>query len=706
MRRHSQGLATRSVLLALVAATGCSDPAPPAGSPEKIALIVAISNYPEEATGQWHDLPGAVNDAVLVRDLLEERFGFPPDQIKLLRNRDATHENIVTTFREWLIERATERTEVVFWYAGHGSRVPDESGTQFEVDGMDSTLVAWDSRIDGRRGEYDISDDEIASLLKALTAKTGRVTMITDACNSAGLSRGGDDRLRVRALPIGVSPHDPALIEPFWPADVPWVEDTQSGASGERYVHVSACSEREQAFEIEVETSSGMATHGALSWFLCDALRRAHPGDSYLKVTRETEAWIRSVRPSQSVHCAGNVDRALFSERFASRPPGYFTLYTAEGRASVEVEAGSLHGLQRGSRMTVADASGADLGSIEIQSVGGARSIGTWKGAPPANVRKIAMYASETDRSRERPPLPLHIEDPDLAALLGAELGEAIRLTGSEVQAYRLSVRPAGTPGDQPARIELIDPDGVDLGKAEDPETGWLSRLRQRIDIERRYQAILALPNTPGNLPLLARFVRPDDADLSDGGLSVRGQRIRWPFETAFRAGVERTRGGLLGSAETNQFIAILPEVPVDDERQALARIDVTNPHDQRVYLSVLSLSEDRKPNVIHPFRKEDRDWWLPAGATVPIYVLLDADARYTPDRPMRDRYLIISTLVKADFSTTIEQASMRGTASDLPPVLEDAFCRDLSRGTRKVESGDSGDYGVTLIEMLVSRPR
>jgi hypothetical protein len=89
--------------------------------------------------------------------------------VLVLRDEEATHERVVRAFDEWLIRRAGPDTEVVFWYSGHGSRVPDASSSPAsETDGLDSTLVLYDSRAVDPQGAYDLSDDALYSLLAAL----------------------------------------------------------------------------------------------------------------------------------------------------------------------------------------------------------------------------------------------------------------------------------------------------------------------------------------------------------------------------------------------------------------------------------------------------------------------------------------------------------------------------------------------------------
>jgi hypothetical protein len=148
-----------------------------------------------------------------VRRLLIDRFGFAADEIRVLFDKRATHEAIVTTFHDWLIERAGPRTEVLVWYSGHGSRCPDaHPELNLEPHGLDSTLVAYDSRASGHTGGFDVTDDEVDSLLLALCAKRSRVT-----ARATPATRGVPVRGEALATRPTSRRRSTGEVEPFWP---------------------------------------------------------------------------------------------------------------------------------------------------------------------------------------------------------------------------------------------------------------------------------------------------------------------------------------------------------------------------------------------------------------------------------------------------------------------------------------------------------
>ncbi|MCA8971699.1 MAG: caspase family protein, partial [Planctomycetes bacterium] len=76
------------------------DPGFPKGAAAKVALLVGIDDYQAGGEGAtFHDLQGCVRDVQRFRStLLSPRFGFKPEDIVVLTNEQATHENIVRAF--------------------------------------------------------------------------------------------------------------------------------------------------------------------------------------------------------------------------------------------------------------------------------------------------------------------------------------------------------------------------------------------------------------------------------------------------------------------------------------------------------------------------------------------------------------------------------------------------------------------------------
>jgi metacaspase-1 len=158
------------------------------------ALVIGINEYPTirvNGVGGARNLRGATNDAKNVKEALTKHFEVKPDEIKLLADREATREAILANFRKWLIEDTERGDRVVFYYAGHGAQVEDDSGDEGD-DKFDEVLVPSDT--DGELEGPDaglsgfITDDEIGKLIDELPGR--EVVMIVDACHSGTITRG------------------------------------------------------------------------------------------------------------------------------------------------------------------------------------------------------------------------------------------------------------------------------------------------------------------------------------------------------------------------------------------------------------------------------------------------------------------------------------------------------------------------------------
>lgn len=670
-------------------------------TPEKVALIVAVSDYPDGSA--WEDLPGARNDLGLVKDLLTERFGFEEEDILTLRDEEATHENIVRAYYEWLIERSGPDTQAVFWYSGHGSRVPDLSGEKgVERDFMDSTLIAYDSRIDGREGSFDVSDDELASLLLALTAKTSWATIVTDSCHSGGVMRGQRDP-RIRSIPAGKVEFDFDLVEPFWPKDVEFLDDDGIRADPERYVHISACGSDQSAFEWYAVKGDDETANGALTLFLDMRLRRTEPGQTYRQVVDTVGRWVSTRLPAQSVQREGAIDRAFLGSRFEPRPRGFEAF--ASGRNRIRLKAGRLHGLRRGSRLEVLDVEGNALGGAEVVSVQDVSCHALWKGPPPAGATDIAMLAIETRRPSDRRRLAVRLSHPLLAARLG-ERGDVRWVQSDASDAYTLEVLPVDAKADDEAKVILRAPDGTHIWPGESgkvPRSGWIDWVAEAIgeplDKERRYQEVIALAEIEGGLRLDAGFVSLESDDLIGKG---DGRNLhKWSVEVA-NAEVRAYRDPRGEEHTSSDFVA---EIDRDVEGMPLARLDVTNSTGHEVFVSVLSVTEAREITVLFPDEGEE-EIVLGSGETIPVYTILGINDQLDLGRPMRDRYIVVATREPANLHALNQESTLRNEQLPIgvPAMIESAFTRRTMRGgLMRVDEEIGATFGITTVDLLVS---
>ncbi len=166
-------------------------------TPRKLALLVGINNYPDEVGA----LRGCLTDVEMQYELLVHRFGFHPDDIKIisdplngiLRDRimaTPTRENILGAFEDHLIGQAKAGDVVVFHYSGHGSTVKENNGIP-EFNNKNGTLVPIDGRSNLPSSSNQVNDIMGKTLfLLTYALKTDNVSLILDSCHSQGGIRG------------------------------------------------------------------------------------------------------------------------------------------------------------------------------------------------------------------------------------------------------------------------------------------------------------------------------------------------------------------------------------------------------------------------------------------------------------------------------------------------------------------------------------
>lgn len=155
------------------------------------ALLVGINDYPNEADR----LEGCLNDVFLMSSVLQE-CGFAPASIRVCLNGRATAEGIMERLA-WLVDEAGEGDERVFYFSGHGARIP-EYGEDYEPDRHLESLVPWDF---DWSPEKAITDDQIYQLYSQLPYGM-RLVMIFDCCHSGGIHKDGAAKAK------GITPPD------------------------------------------------------------------------------------------------------------------------------------------------------------------------------------------------------------------------------------------------------------------------------------------------------------------------------------------------------------------------------------------------------------------------------------------------------------------------------------------------------------------
>jgi hypothetical protein len=150
---------------------------------EDRALIIGVNKYSNLSASD--QLTGSVNDANLMMTVARDRWGFKPNQIKLLLDEQATAHAIREALATWIVQGTKPGDRALIYYSGHGYFIADKNGD--ESDGRDEVLVASDAKAIGSRFANLIADDEIGADLNKLADRS--VMLIADSCYSGSIER-------------------------------------------------------------------------------------------------------------------------------------------------------------------------------------------------------------------------------------------------------------------------------------------------------------------------------------------------------------------------------------------------------------------------------------------------------------------------------------------------------------------------------------
>ena len=141
------------------------------------AIIIGIDEYENE---NIPDLRYATNDAVEIKSILIDLYGFNRDNVTTLLDGDATLNNIKSAFNE-VIKNASENDRILIYFAGHGETQGTDSGGELGY------LVPQDGDFDNLfLSSFPMTQiRDLSSLFKAK-----HVLYLIDACYSGLATRG------------------------------------------------------------------------------------------------------------------------------------------------------------------------------------------------------------------------------------------------------------------------------------------------------------------------------------------------------------------------------------------------------------------------------------------------------------------------------------------------------------------------------------
>lgn len=305
-----------------------------ANRPPMYALLVGIDSYRAGVAR----LRGCVADVEAVRALLTERV--PGVEILMLTDQDATRAAVTAAFTAHLGQAGPGQT-ALFWYAGHGSQRATAAAAGVEPDGLDETLVLYDSRDDGGR---DLTDKELGALIAPVAATGAHVVIGLDCCHSgSGTREPPIDGVRLRRAPTDLR----ATVSPAT-AGATAGNPAPDGSGWEvpaRHVLIAACRSDQTAKEIPVAGTS----RGVLTVAFEHAFSGLDPAETYRDLLRRLRAapalaGVSQQTPQLEVVDAADYGARVFSGAVVARSAHYLAAWDDATR-SWYLDAGAVHGI-------------------------------------------------------------------------------------------------------------------------------------------------------------------------------------------------------------------------------------------------------------------------------------------------------------------------------------------------------------------------
>jgi uncharacterized caspase-like protein len=197
-----------------------------------IALLIGVNEVdPNAYDGEWNGkLRFPESDAEAIAEMAA---GF---EKHFLRTAEATIDAVKDGIRE-AAEALQPGDIFMMFYSGHGNRIKDRSGDEFE-DNHDETMCLYDG---------ELLDDELYAMWP-LFAEGVRVLVMSDSCHSGSITRGGEDDDVPKAMPEDVA-KSVVRFDPEHYVRVRRNLPSEKGTIGARVRLISGCQEYERSWE-------------------------------------------------------------------------------------------------------------------------------------------------------------------------------------------------------------------------------------------------------------------------------------------------------------------------------------------------------------------------------------------------------------------------------------------------------------------------
>ena len=599
---------------------------------ETRAVLIGVSDYLTLDA----DLKGPDNDVALMVEVLQAR-GVALAQMRVLGGGDLpfgvargqpTRVQIMAAL-DAVADETRVGDMVVFYFSGHGSQAPDQSGD--EGGGYDEILLPADAA--GWKGsigavENAILDDELQDWAARITAKGAQLVGLIDACHSATGFRaiGGEGVSR------GLAPEALGV-----PGDAVSVAGVEAAPLSGEFVFLYSSQSDQRSFEYEL-ADSGL-WQGEFTLRLAQQLRAADGISWRQLLAAVSDAMVQG--PARQVPAGEGplLDSVVFGAGAVSK-----RFMVAGG----EVQAGLLDGLTEGS--TLAFYAAPNGGEPVAQGVLG--KIGARKAAVP-DLPDTALWA---EVSALAPPAPLRVAA--AVAADGADYGPWLAALG-EGQTGEVDLVPILTDG----AVALAGPDGV-----LDPDGPKSSPRIVVHDGETKSEAVTRTLAQAGQALRLRKLL---------AGAAGRGLTSRAPMGLEWQVRRAAAECGDVGPLE-----AFEPTAPAQACDQLW--LTVTNTSGKTQDVSVLYFNADFSITPVWP--RNGLSNRLAAGESARAGVQIDPGVRYgsdevmvlavpaEPDSPRADLTLLASPALTRGgpagwFADQLDPTTTRGFSAK-PPDL------------------------------------
>ncbi|KAF8919914.1 caspase domain-containing protein [Mucidula mucida] len=312
---------------------------------QMFALIIGIDNY---KSGSIWNLDSCVSDARRMSRWLTNDLGIPKSHTRLLLDETATLQNIEASLLEHLVNNKSihKGDAILLYFAGHGSLVkaPDDWYDN-KMPGRDvQVLCPFDHDTKAPSGRIaGLSEPSLTALLTELTCVKGdNITIIIDSCFSPPSNK--RDRRHIRWTPTQKATAED-LRSCMWKGAGTSPVAESSGFYNTRitsHILLAACSANETAAEGK---DGGKFTSAFLDAVRTVPLRRS----SY---NRLVENVVEQTGDDQRPICLGPTSRLVFgSTPFV--PNAAFRSVSIHDEKLFRVEAGSIHGIEKGHELSI-----------------------------------------------------------------------------------------------------------------------------------------------------------------------------------------------------------------------------------------------------------------------------------------------------------------------------------------------------------------